>query len=567
MKHQIQRNTQSQPSHTVRALLLVVLALATGLSTATAGQSGLEVILVMDSSGSMKNTDEGRARIAVARQLPEVLGSNDQAAVVSFSDEGYPLVSFTPASGAEDLHRAIDKISSKGMYSNIPDALTTAADIFLEKGNPKNRRTIILMSDGIIDLQDEETTFAFTQRLLQELIPELKKRKIRVFALSFTDDANNALLRILAEDTGGAFYVMSSGQNAGPLLQRIVEQARAPAGPVLKEKTLRVAAGTRETFIIIPANKEADEFFLESPLGETFTYGIRGGRVQWRRIGKQVVARITKPYAGRWRVAYEHPGSIDTVNNIALHAEVSGADLITGAELRLKARLTAESRKTELPRFLWPESVIADIKAADGSSARLTLNDDGIVGDERAGDGVFTSALVFNIPGRYRLKVAAKNGLLQQGKTLELQVAPPPFEPPPEPAEAPLDMAAGQALPSPAHDQMPDNAQVGDTDNATQAHSDEPAEEDSQEANDGSGGALWIGIVLLLLAAIGSGGLFWFWKTKMKPSQKSAEAPPGENPEPDAEEATDSSAEDQTEAAGEVNDNEADETTPNAAAG
>jgi len=80
------------------AFLMLVLASLSGYGYADE-TGGIDVILVMDSSGSMKKTDPMTLRIPAARLFLSLLGKHDRAGVVSFSDKGYPLMQLMKIDG------------------------------------------------------------------------------------------------------------------------------------------------------------------------------------------------------------------------------------------------------------------------------------------------------------------------------------------------------------------------------------------------------------------------------------------------------------------------------------
>ena len=59
-------------------------------------ESSVDVVLVMDSSGSMIKTDSGFLRIPAAKLFISLLDSDDRAAVLSFSENGYQIAGLTP---------------------------------------------------------------------------------------------------------------------------------------------------------------------------------------------------------------------------------------------------------------------------------------------------------------------------------------------------------------------------------------------------------------------------------------------------------------------------------------
>ena len=80
---------------------------------------------------------------------------------MSFSDNGYPVARLTPADseqGRASLFRAVEKVSSKGAYTNLYAALRRAHDMFDSQTDHQRPRYIILMSDGEMDVGNAPKT-------------------------------------------------------------------------------------------------------------------------------------------------------------------------------------------------------------------------------------------------------------------------------------------------------------------------------------------------------------------------------------------------------------------------
>lgn len=78
-----------------------------------------------------------------------LFGGGDRVGVISFSDAGYPVTGLTPAQAKvpqEKLFKAVDKISSRGAYTNLHAGLQSARE-----GSAGRAQYILLMSDGRMD--------------------------------------------------------------------------------------------------------------------------------------------------------------------------------------------------------------------------------------------------------------------------------------------------------------------------------------------------------------------------------------------------------------------------------
>jgi len=80
----------------VSLLFSLLLVFAAGVSSAVpTAAGGVDAVLVMDSSGSMAKNDPKKLRVPAARMFMSLLGDEDRIGLISFSDNGYPVLHLT----------------------------------------------------------------------------------------------------------------------------------------------------------------------------------------------------------------------------------------------------------------------------------------------------------------------------------------------------------------------------------------------------------------------------------------------------------------------------------------
>jgi Mg-chelatase subunit ChlD len=108
----------------------------------------LDVVLVLDKSGSMESTDYPPDRITAAKEAAKIfvnqIKEDDRVAVVSFAESTSTVVSFT-----SDKDSAKSKIGgiSTGGGTAVGEGIITALDV-LENGRDESVKAIVLLSDG-----------------------------------------------------------------------------------------------------------------------------------------------------------------------------------------------------------------------------------------------------------------------------------------------------------------------------------------------------------------------------------------------------------------------------------
>ena len=157
-----------------RQLVLFVLALAAigllfiGLADPhiplTQTKAGMNVILVIDDSGSMQATDYPPTRLSAAKnaaeQLVGSLGPDDSAGVILFSSGATTAAYLSP--DREQVQEKIADIAPTDGSTAIGDGLALAVD--MAQSAPDKKSVIVLLSDGVnnagVITPDEATALA-----------------------------------------------------------------------------------------------------------------------------------------------------------------------------------------------------------------------------------------------------------------------------------------------------------------------------------------------------------------------------------------------------------------------
>jgi len=209
----------SAGTHKIIAAIYIVFALS--LLTSNAYAEPGKTILVMDASGSMWGKIEDGYKIRVARNvvnnLLETLPEDQEIGLVSYghrseADCGDIELLVPPSADSRDaISAAIESLDPKGR-TPLSAAVIKAAD---ELGLEENDATVILISDGEETCSMDPCAVAF----------ELEKRGIdfiaHVVGFDVKEQADQAQLRCLAENTGGLFFSADSESQLTEALNKI----------------------------------------------------------------------------------------------------------------------------------------------------------------------------------------------------------------------------------------------------------------------------------------------------------------------------------------------------------
>lgn len=158
----------------------------------SSGMTGLDVVIVIDSSGSMTSNDGSRLRIAAAKEFVAKLGANDRAAVVDFDSYATLYQEFT--SDHDLLNAAINRVDSSG-GTNLSKGMNMAISQFTSESYTRTDayKYVIFLTDGDGSYSSTYTTMAAENGII-------------VFTIGLGSGVNSSVLTSIAQGTGGKYY-------------------------------------------------------------------------------------------------------------------------------------------------------------------------------------------------------------------------------------------------------------------------------------------------------------------------------------------------------------------------
>ncbi len=444
--------------HRRRAVLIALLwlALAPGwVAPAHArARGGIDAVLVLDSSGSMRHTDPLRLRVPAAKLFISLLGSGDRVGVISFSGRAWPVIGLTAVIGASDrrrLFQAVDKISSRGAFTNLYAALEAGRRMLAKQARPGARRYLILMSDGRMDVGDTRRDAELTHRLLGQELPELAHEHVQIFSIAFTRASDVGLLRRMARTTHGLFRLAAFDRDLNTTFTTLFERVKRPEMLPIQGGEFTADASIREVTVVATKQDRAVRIVLQAPDGGRWSAKHRGPGMRWFRSERFDMITIPHPKPGKWRIlSSAGHNKAYIVTNLGLETNVGEQDVALHTEQTVRAWLSKDHAVVSQPDVLRDTRFVVEIQRPDGVSARYTMLDNGGSPDGKAGDGVFTTDVQYYKPGAYTLRIIVTAPTFERQITRYFHVNAPPAAPV-EPAPKPASKAApAKPKPEPA---------------------------------------------------------------------------------------------------------------------
>jgi Ca-activated chloride channel family protein len=162
----------------------------------------VDVTVVLDISGSMGGDKIAAARNSVG-QFINLLDDNDRLAINVFNNTITPLTPLTTIGPKRaDVGRHVSALVEGGGTA-LYDAVSQAYDEMTTNGDPKHIRALVVMTDG----QDTDSSGT-----LDELISKIGATSeeggnaIKIFTIAFGSDADQSVLKKVADAAGGQEY-------------------------------------------------------------------------------------------------------------------------------------------------------------------------------------------------------------------------------------------------------------------------------------------------------------------------------------------------------------------------
>ncbi len=165
----------------------------------------VDVVLVLDSSGSMLSNDPLGLRKVASKDFIDALIEGDQVAVVDFDSFArlyQPLTTDFAAAKA-----AVDLVNSSG-GTNIGAGVSVANNELINNGDPTHARVQIVLTDGV---------GSYNPALTQQAIDN----DIVIYTIGLGSGVDAGLLTGIAEATGGQYFPVATADDLPDVFSRI----------------------------------------------------------------------------------------------------------------------------------------------------------------------------------------------------------------------------------------------------------------------------------------------------------------------------------------------------------
>lgn len=155
-----------------------------------------DVVLVLDTSGSMQDDNKIQYAKAGAKELIRMLGPEDRISLIAFNNQ-VALVDkdVLIKNGRERINQQIDSLFAAGGTA-FYDAVGQAYEHLAEKQAADRIFAVVALTDGL----DRNSTLSL-EKLVSQIMYEGETKNVRVFTIGYGSDADHGVLERIAEAT------------------------------------------------------------------------------------------------------------------------------------------------------------------------------------------------------------------------------------------------------------------------------------------------------------------------------------------------------------------------------
>jgi Ca-activated chloride channel homolog len=172
-----------------------------------------DIVLIVDSSGSMLETDPENKTVAAVKDFLMEIDSKQRSAVFTFSDQVKMLQPFTYLKNDSERQQAGLHLENTILFDGGTDiglSLSDAMD-YIENDNQDRRTMVVLLSDGISEVNVRKAVKPYQE----------KRMVINTVGLSREKYEGAELLEEIAVRTGGFYYSVNDASKLSSAFQEI----------------------------------------------------------------------------------------------------------------------------------------------------------------------------------------------------------------------------------------------------------------------------------------------------------------------------------------------------------
>lgn len=180
-------------------------------------QRAQNLVLVMDVSESMIQTDPDRESFQAAKDLVQRMDKDMKTAIITFNEESsilQPLISLRDQGAKDQVIASLEGFGKYEGQTNIGLALGEAVKQIQSETDPKRKSVVILLSDGYSDVDLPATLAPFHSDRIA----------IHTVGMSLASTDGERLLQSISDQTGGSYNNVENAKSLTGVFDQIYQE-------------------------------------------------------------------------------------------------------------------------------------------------------------------------------------------------------------------------------------------------------------------------------------------------------------------------------------------------------
>jgi hypothetical protein len=407
-------------------LTVLLLSRQSLAATDTKTEPRSDVRILIDVSGSMKKNDPKNLRVPALKMLVGLMPEQGQSGVWTFAKYVNMLVPIKPVNDAwrmEAEKRAKD-IHSYGLFTNIEQALNKATASH-KKADKRFRRSVILLSDGLVDIETgEKMSQQSRQRILDSIVPRLKNANVSVHTIALSENADHELLKTISLETDGWYEQVDTADELQRVFLHLFEKAaQRDTVPLSNENIFKIDDTVTEMTMLVfrKEGTAATELIMPDQTRLSNTNYPTG--VRWHHEASYDLITVDNPPAGAWKIVadFDPDNRVMVVTDMKLQTTDLPNNILIGETFDLEASLTEKGKVIVRKDFL----DLVDAKLMEENEIDYPVE---ISIKENLQEGVFHSNIGDNFkPGRNDVVITMTSATFERQRRQSINVVDNPF--------------------------------------------------------------------------------------------------------------------------------------------
>ncbi|WP_304960394.1 vWA domain-containing protein [Thomasclavelia cocleata] len=322
----------------------------------------LDLVVIVDASGSMKKADENKIVLQSVSSLISMMPTDSQLGIVAFKENATTISELTPLNNynnADNLKQMVKKIEYDGKYTAIGNALARAKEVICGKNTRKDaQKAIVLFTDGTDDLVDYIEQEKNNENL-NDTIVWGSQNDCPIYTIGFNyknsmSEGKEGIKKL--EKISGTTKALSpkiANNNISEIEDFFIDVLANMCGIQHSiGKTIDVNSAVNEVDIRIKANskEEMSNGIIHLIDPENKEVSLKNGKsLQYNKEETSAFIKLIKPDKGEWKVEVENFNGEVIVSYIQHYMIDLDLDLpkkgYKGKDIEIKAQLIDQNGK------------------------------------------------------------------------------------------------------------------------------------------------------------------------------------------------------------------------------